>query len=117
MKKKEKNQTSLITIIVLILALAIILVLYFNVDKKNNEPNLENAAKEFCHQKDVASVKICNNQIIEIRSSLLGGGPKFIHRDGTKFSCPVVSLDSMSPECKAIFNAEQIGQWNCLKIC
>jgi hypothetical protein len=77
----------------------------------------EELAKTYCNQKDAESASICNNQVIEVRSSSLGGGSTYYHRDGTSFTCPVIAPESMSPNCKSIFNAQQNNQWNCVSVC
>lgn len=116
-KKKDKVSSSdLITITILIILLIGTLILL--IQNITNAPNtFEEKAETYCDQENINSVEICNNQMIEIKSSLLGGGSKFIHRDGTTFTCPVVSPDSMSPDCKAINNAKSSGQWNCVDVC
>jgi hypothetical protein len=117
--QKEKKQliTSIITIILLVLALIIILILYTKTSANSEDASFEDTMQLICNQEHVASVDLCNNQMLEIKSDLLGGGSRFMHRDGTSFVCPVVAPDAMSLECKAIFNAQQVGQWNCVGVC
>jgi hypothetical protein len=112
----KKNKNLLIAILV-ILIIAVIVATTIIIYPIFSNPSFESQAKKFCHQTNVNSVEICNNQMIEITSTLLGGGATYHHRDGTIFSCPIISPDTMSANCKAIFNAKQTGQWDCVNVC
>lgn len=76
----------------------------------------EAKAKEFCGGANVASVNICNGYI-EVVSSLLGGGSTYYKNDGTSIPCPVVGPDSMTPDCKAIFEAKLNSSFACRSAC
>ncbi len=64
---------------------------------------LEEYAKAFCNQPNVANVYVCG-EYVRVASSLLGGGSKFYRLGyyGDPISCPVVSPDSMSEECRLL---------------
>ena len=118
MKEQDNNLTkSIITIILLVIALIIISILYLRTSANSEEVTFENRASEFCNQENVDPVEICNNQVIEVKSDSLGGGSTYHHRDGTSFSCQVIAPEAMSPTCKAIFDAQQTNQWNCVSVC
>lgn len=116
-KEKKRYISSIIIVIILIIALIIIAILYINTSTNTQEGTFEKKAKDFCNQNDIDSVSICNGQVIQIKSKLLGAGSTYHHRDGTTFSCPIISPQDLSPECKAVFNAEQTNQWNCEPVC
>ena len=81
------------------------------------ETNAQAKAKEFCDNENVGSVNVCGSYI-EVNSELLGGGAKYYDFNGTQqFTCPVVGPDSMSKNCKAIFEAKLAETFNCEKIC
>jgi len=118
-EKKEKRQfiISLITAIIIIFVMMILIIMYLKTSEEKKETTFENLAKTYCNKNNVESVSICNGQVIEIKSSLLGGGSTYHHKDNTTFTCPIVSQSSISPECRAISNAKKTNQWNCIKIC
>ena len=74
------------------------------------------AKKFFCDRENIAQVDVCGDYIA-VTSSLLGGGITYYKTDGTSFSCPVVGPDSMSPECKDIFEKKVAETFNCTKVC
>jgi len=75
----------------------------------------DNAAP-YCGQANVAEVNVCGNYIA-VTSSLLGGGITYYKTDGASFSCPVVGPDSMSPECKGIYEKKLAENFDCVKVC
>lgn len=76
--------------------------------------SIADRAKTYCSQENVSTVYISEDKI-KIVSSLLGGGSTYLSVDGSpSFTCPVVSLDSMSEECKAIAN---IDSKNWIEVC
>ena len=78
---------------------------------------LKNKAQQtYCNVENVAQVDICESYIA-VTSSLLGGGITYYKTDGTSFSCPVVGPDSMSPECKDIFEKKVAETFTCEKVC
>lgn len=115
-KKTKVKKTDILTIV--ITAILLIVTLALLIQNINDTPEtFEEIAEAYCDQDNIQSVEICNNQMIEIKTTLLGGGSKFIHRDKTEFTCPVVSPNQLSPDCKAINNAKQSGQWSCTSVC
>jgi hypothetical protein len=81
-----------------------------------DEPLINKQAKVYCDLENVAKVDICGNYTA-VSSSLLGGGITYHRQDGTSFSCPVVGPDSMSPECKQIFEMKLNEELICRNIC
>ncbi|MFH1802289.1 MAG: hypothetical protein ABH864_02435 [archaeon] len=120
MKKPQNHKRQFFSNMIILFIVAILLVgtiiVYVKSLKKPIE-TFEDLAESFCDVPNVVSVSICNGQIIGVQSSLLGGGIEHHHRDGTTFTCPVIAPDSMSANCKAIFNAQQNEEWNCIEVC
>ena len=73
-------------------------------------------AQTYCNKENVAQVDVCGNYVA-VTSSLLGGGITYYKEDGTSFSCPVVGPDSMSPECKDIFEKKVAETFECVNVC
>jgi len=82
----------------------------------NIPESLESKAMQYCGKENVAAVHVCSDYI-EVVSSLLGGGSTYYRSDGTTIVCPVVGPDSMSPECKAIYEAKLKSSYYCKDIC
>lgn len=80
------------------------------------EISLETKAQMYCGTQNVVEVNICGTYIA-VTSSLLGGGIKYVGEDGSEFSCPVVGPDSMSPECRTIFDKQVSEEWVCSNVC
>lgn len=112
--EKRSRDIFLVVILVLVLIGVVVGVVYFVFGDMSH---IVSKARGFCGDENVAGVSICNGVIVEVKSASLGGGSTYYHEDGTTFSCPVVAPASMSSDCKAIFNAEQGGQWNCERVC
>lgn len=73
--------------------------------------------KIFCDNETVAKVYDCGDNI-EIVSSLLGGGSSYYTKSGNKkFTCPIVAPDSMSKECKEIFDLKINSNYLCTEVC
>lgn len=75
----------------------------------------ESKAKQFCGKENVAAVRVCGGYA-EVVSSLLGGGSAY-YRGGTIITCPVVAPDSMSLECKTIYEAKLNSSIICKDVC
>jgi|GEM_PF-1344677 len=78
--------------------------------------SLETKAKLFCGKQNVATARVCDGYI-EVVSSLFGGGSTYYGSDGTTITCPVVGPDSMSPECRIIFEAKLNSSMSCIDVC
>ncbi len=76
----------------------------------------ETKAKQFCGKENVATARVCDGYV-EVVSSLLGGGSTYYESDGTIIVCPLVGPDSMSPECKAIYEAKLKSSYYCKDVC
>ncbi|MBU0907198.1 MAG: hypothetical protein KKE05_03515, partial [Nanoarchaeota archaeon] len=81
-KKIQKNKSLFgnIVIIIVILVLLIGTIILFIRSLNNTPKTFEDEAKEFCKESNVESVSICNGQVIEVKSSLLGGGSTYHHK-------------------------------------
>ena len=83
---------------------------------------LKSNAQKFCGKENVAKVSVCedslnSNSLVKVESSLLGGGSTYYKSDAIYFQCPVVGPDSMSPECRELFNADAGSKFSCTEIC
>ena len=78
--------------------------------------SLESKAKDFCGKENIATARVCDGYV-EVVSSLLGGGSTYYRSDGTTITCPVVGPDSMSPECRKIFEAKLNSSMVCKDVC
>lgn len=97
----------------LVLGFLVLVFVYLN---NTLPPDTATRAKAYCGGANVASVNICNGYI-EVVSSLLGGGSTYYSPGGSAISCPVVGPDSMSPDCKAIFEAKLNSSFACRSAC
>lgn len=97
-------------LVVLILGLALFYIGYIG------SKSLDSKAKELSGGPNVASVNLCDGYI-EVVSSLLGGGSTYYRSDGTTITCLVVGPDSMSPECKVIYEAKLKSRFYCKDVC
>ena len=82
------------------------------------ESALELKAKEFCSEENVAAVFVCGDSHIRVVSSLAGAGSMY-YKVGqfnaleTGIQCPLVAPDSMSSECKELFESTCIEKQVC----
>lgn len=93
---------------------AFILAISFFYLVDTNSP--EAKAKQYCGKENVATVRACDGYV-EVVSSLLGGGSTYYGADGKIITCPVVGPDSMSLECRKIFEAKLDSSMVCKDVC
>ena len=84
--------------------------------EENCSSDIATKAKEYCNQANVGSVNVCENYI-EVNSELLGGGAKYYDLNGNAFNCPVVGSDSMTKQCKEIFEGKLAETFKCERVC
>ena len=67
------------------------------------EPTIpQPAVAELCAMANTEGVYLCKEGTLKWTTTLLGGGSTYYAADGKSFQCPIVGLDSMADECKAI---------------
>ena len=75
---------------------------------------IKDMAKGFCDKENVANVYVCGDYFRTV-STLLGGGSTIYDATGHEIvTCPVVSPDSMSPECQQyLFGSDCVEEEVC----
>ncbi len=77
---------------------------------------LKEKAKEFCGKQNVARVFTCSD-FFGVASSLLGGGTKYYLVNGTEVSCPVVSPEYTTQQCREFMKLTENSEILCKDLC
>lgn len=71
--------------------------------EENCTPSLEDSARSFCNDENVAAIYTCG-PYVRVVSSLLGGGSTF-YKDGEEVArCPLVAPDAESGQCRLLLH-------------
>jgi hypothetical protein len=86
-------------------------------DQNIEQQDLEILAKSYCGQNEVDRVYICKNELVEVVKTPLGAGATYVDINKREFNCPVVGPDSMTFECKEIFESKMADDNFCTIVC
>jgi uncharacterized protein (UPF0333 family) len=119
---KKHNRNVLLIVLALVIILGVVVFVYKSIWKEPqellSEDYIRSKAQVYCANKgeEDSNVNICGNYVAVVKSPL-GAGITYYRTDGASFSCPVVGPDSMTPECKNIYEGILAKTFKCVNVC